>query len=314
MEYPLQLFSGNANRPLAEAIARELGIELGRATVCQFQDGETKVRMEENVRGADVYVVQPTCCPVNHNLMELLIMMDALRRASAYRITAVIPYFGYAKQEKKTAGREPISAKLVANLITTAGANRVLTLDLHTPAIEGFFDIPVDHLRAIPLLADHFRAMALEDVVVVSPDAGGVARANDFRMRLGHGVDLAIVFKHRPSPEVAEVLEVVGDVAGKTAIILDDMIQSGGTLVEAVRALKSRGAARVLAAAVHPVLAPGAVERLLRAPVDQFVFTDTIPFPQKTISDRFVVLSVAPLLAEAIRRIHEQRSVSVLFR
>jgi ribose-phosphate pyrophosphokinase len=307
------LFSGNANRPLAEAIARELGTALGRAIVSAFQDGETKVRMEENVRGQDVFVIQPTCPPVNHHLVELLIMIDALKRASAQRVTAVIPYYGYAKQEKKMVGREPVSAKLVANLLTVAGADRMLTIDMHAPAIEGFFDIPVDHLRAAPILADRFRSMNLPDLVVVSPDAGGVARAYEFRCYLGGELDLAIAFKHRPEPEAAEVLEVVGDVDSKTALIFDDMIQSGGTLVQASKALLDRGANAIYVAATHPVFAPGAAERLRDAVIAKIVVTDTIPLPPTCYSEQIEVLSIAPLLAEAIRRIHENRSLSVLF-
>src|SRR3954464_6411581 len=222
MEGRLQIFSGNANRPLAQEIASNLNINLGRSIVGTFKNGESRIKLEENVRGSDVFVIQPTCTPVNHHLMELLLLIDALRRASAARVTAVIPYYGYAKQEKKTSGREPISAKLVANLIRTAGADRVLTADLHAPAIEGFFDIPVDHLKAGPILGDYFRSLNLPAPVVVSPDAGGVGRANVFRERLGAG--LAIIAKQRPEPDVSEVVEMVGEVEGKTAIIVDDMI------------------------------------------------------------------------------------------
>src|SRR6476620_1234402 len=250
MEGRLQIFSGNANRPLAQEIAGYLNINLGRAIVSRFKNGESRIKLEENVRGSDVFVIQPTCTPVNEHLMELLLLIDALRRASAARVTAVIPYYGYAKQEKKTSGREPISAKLVANLIVTAGAHRVLTLDLHAPAIEGFFDIPVDHLRATPLLARRWRqVMAGADVVAVSPDAGGVARADDFRARVN--APLAIISKRHPHPDATEVLEMVGDVDGKTCVIIDDMISTAGTLVEAAELLRARGAADIHAAATH---------------------------------------------------------------
>src|SRR6478736_3330498 len=257
MDGRLQLFTGNAHPTLAHAIAEELEVPLGNAIVGEFKNGETRVKLEENVRGSDVFVIQPTSHPVDHHLMELLLMIDALKRASAGRITAVIPYYGYAKQEKKTSGREPISAKLVANLIRTAGAHRVLTMDLHAPAIEGFFDIPVDHLQAGPLLADYIREKSLPNPVVVSPDAGGVGRANSFRERIGAG--LAIIAKQRPQPDVAELLEMVGDIHDKTAIIVDDMISTGGTLAEAARALKDRGARAVYACATHGVFAGDAL-------------------------------------------------------
>lgn len=313
MDHPLKLFTGNSHPTLATAIAEHVGVPLGTAFVGRFADGETRVRMEENVRGADCYIIQPTRPPVNEHLMELLIMIDALRRASAWRISAVIPYFGYAKQEKKTAGREPITAKLVANLLTVAGAHRVIALDLHTPAIEGFFDIPVDHLRAAPLLAGYYRGLNLSNVVAVSPDAGGVARAHDFRNRLGGDTDLAIVFKHRPSPEVAEVLEVVGHVKGCTAIIVDDLIQSGGTLVQAAVALKEHGAEHVFVAATHAILVANALNRLAAAPIDALVVTDSVPVPEHSGQPCLNVVSVAPLIGAAIRRIHEQQSVSALF-
>src|SRR3954452_12344268 len=243
MEGRLQVFAGNSHPQLAQEIMASLEAPLGRAIIGEWKNGETRVKLDENVRGSDVFVIQSISNPVDHHLMELLLIIDALRRASADRITAVIPYYGYAKQEKKTSGREPISAKLVANLIVTAGAHRVLTLDLHAPAIEGFFDIPVDHLQAGPLLADYIREKNLAKPVVVSPDAGGVGRANSFRERIGAG--LAIIAKQRPQPDVAEVLEMVGEVNGRTAIIVDDMISTGGTLAEAARSLKERGAVGV---------------------------------------------------------------------
>lgn len=311
MEGRLQIFSGNANRPLAQEIAAHLNINLGRAMVGTFKNGETRVKVEENVRGSDVFVVQSTCTPVNHNLMELLLLIDALRRASAARVTAVIPYYGYAKQEKKTTGREPISAKLVANLIRTAGADRVLTMDLHAPAIEGFFDIPVDHLQAGPILAEHIRDMGLLRVVVVSPDAGGVGRANSFRERIGAG--LAIIAKQRPQPDVAEMLDMVGDVEGKTAVIVDDMISTGGTLAEAARALRERGAAAVYACATHGIFAGEATEIIARSVLVETIVTNTIPLPEQCCEARIRAISVAPLFAEAIMRIHKDLSLSALF-
>ena len=310
MEGRLQVFSGNANRSLAEAISRELEAPLGRALVGSFQNGETRVKLEENVRESDVFIIQPTCDPVNQNVMELLIMIDAVRRASAARITTVIPYYGYARQEKKTTGREPISAKLVANLLTTAGTDRVLAVDLHAPAIEGFFDIPVDHLRAAPLLADHFRRDLDDDVVVVSPDAGGVARAQDFRQRVR--ASLAIISKQHPRPEATETLDMVGDVEGKVAIIVDDMISTGGTLVQAATMLMERGAKQIHVAATHGIFAADAFELLEESPIERIVVTDTIPLPPKGIG-RVEVVSVAPLLAEAIMRTHKGLSVSALF-
>ncbi len=311
MEGRLQIFSGNANRPLAQEIASYLNINLGRATVGTFKNGETRVKVEENVRGSDVFVVQPTCTPVNHHLMELLLLIDALRRASAARVTAVIPYYGYAKQEKKTTGREPISAKLVANLIRTAGADRVLTMDLHAPAIEGFFDIPVDHLQAGPILAEHIRDMNLPRLVVVSPDAGGVGRANSFRERIGAG--LAIIAKQRPQPDVAEMLDMVGDVEGKTAVIVDDMISTGGTLAEAARALRERGAIAVYACATHGIFASDATEIIARSALVETIVTNTIPLPERCREARIRAISVAPLFAEAIMRIHKDLSLSALF-
>src|SRR3954471_18375957 len=312
MEGRLQIFSGNANRPLAQEIAGYLNINLGRAIVSRFKNGESRIKLEENVRGSAVFVIQPTCTPVNEHLMELLLLIDALRRASAARVTAVIPYYGYAKQEKKTTGREPISAKLVANLIVTAGAHRVLTLDLHAPAIEGFFDIPVDHLRATPLLARRWRqVMAGADVVAVSPDAGGVARADDFRARVG--APLAIISKRHPHPDATEVLEMVGDVDGKTCVIIDDMISTAGTLVEAAELLQARGAAGIHAAATHGIFAGDAISLIERSPISKVFITDTVPLPKGIVPAMLETITVAPLLAEAIMRIHKDLSVSALF-
>lgn len=284
---------------------------LGRAVVGCWRNGETRVKLEENVRGSDVFVIQSLSDPVNHHLVELLIMIDAIRRASAARVTAVIPYFAYARQEKKTSGREPISAKLVANLLVTAGVNRILTLDLHAPAIEGFFDIPVDHLRATTLLASEFRKMGTEDLVSVSPDAGGVGRAEEFRVRAGGS--LAIISKKRPTPEAAEVIEMVGDVEGKAAVVIDDMISTGETLFQATDLLIERGARQVYACAVHPILAGDAVERINRSPIEKVFVTNTLPLPTQQRSDKIEVLTVAPLLAEAIMRIHKDLSISALF-
>ena len=312
MDGRLQVFSANANRPLAEAIAHELGITIGRALVGAFRNGETRVKIEENVRGSDIFIVQPMCAPVNHHLMELLIVIDAMRRASAGRITAVIPYYGYAKQEKKMAGREPISAKLVANLLVTAGVERILTVDLHAPAIEGFFDIPVDHLRAAPILANHIRREGFNDIVVVSPDAGGVPRADDFRGRIGGG--LAIFSKMRHAPDTAAMLDMVGEVKGKVAIIVDDMISTGGTLIEAAHQLHERGATAVFAAAIHGVFADGALVQIAASPIERVWVTDTLAFDTGEAREaRVEVLTVAPLLAQAIQRIHKDLSVSSLF-
>lgn len=299
------------NVDLAHEIAADLNVNLGRALVGSFKNGETRIKIEDNVRGCDVFVVQPTCPPVNHHLMELLLLIDALRRASAARVTAVIPYYGYAKQEKKTAGREPISAKLVANLICTAGADRILTIDLHAPAIEGFFDVPVDHLQAAPLLASYMSSLHLPDPVIVSPDAGGVGRANRFRERIGAG--LAILAKQRPEPDTAEMLEMVGEVEGRTAIIVDDMISTGGTLIEAAAMLRERGAKEVYAVATHGVFSPDAVASIGQSRLVETVVTNTIPQHNNHQQARISVISVAPLFAEAIMRIHKDLSLSVLF-
>ncbi len=309
----LKVFCGSANRPLAEAIAGQLGIELGHAMVTTFKDGEIRARILENIRGHDVFIIQPTCNPVNQHLMELLLLIDAAKRASAARITAVIPYYGYARQERKTAGREPISAKLVANLITVAGADRVLTIDLHAPAIEGFFDIPVDHLRAGPILADFFKRNCKPPLVVAAPDEGAVERAIKLQARLGNDVGLAILVKHRPEPDKAEVVGMVGEVKNCTVILIDDLISTGGTMMESAEYLLNQGASAVFAGAIHPVLSGDAAERLRHSVLNRIVVTNTIPVPRTSPDDKIVVLSVAPLLAEAIARIHENRSVSALF-
>jgi ribose-phosphate pyrophosphokinase len=308
---PLGLFAGNSNRPLALEIARHLGIELGQALVTTFRNGEVRIRIEANVRGSDVFVVQSLCPPIHHHIWELLLMLDAMKRASARRITAVVPYYAYARQERKTAGREPISARVLADVISTAGADRLLTMDLHAPAIEGFFDIPVDHLRAVKLQADYFRGLGVADAVVVSPDVGGVARANDFRQRLG--LPLAIIAKHRPRPDLTEIVEMVGDVRGRPTIVLDDMISTGSTIVEAAHVLRERGATAVYACATHGVFATGALAGLLDAPIERWIVTNTVPQPAEEGAAALQVLSVAPLLAESIQRIHDNLSVSGLF-
>ncbi len=311
MDGRLQVFAGNGSRKLAHDIMGVLEAPLGRAIVDQWRDGETRIKLEENVRGSDVFVIQSLSNPVNHHIMELLLMIDAMRRASAARVTAVIPYFAYAKQEKKTSGREPISASLLANLLGTAGVDRILTMDLHSPAIEGFFEIPVDHLRATPLLASEFRAMGLTDLVAVSPDAGGVARAEEFRLRAG--ASLAIASKQRPTPERAEIIEVVGDVDGKTAVIVEDMLSTGDTLVKCAEKLLELGANKIFACAVHPVFANGALERIAASPIERVWVTDTLPLPKGPGIDRVNVLTIAPLMAEAIMRIHKDLSISALF-
>jgi ribose-phosphate pyrophosphokinase len=311
MDGRLQVFTGNAHRALAEAICDELQIPLGRALVSTFSDGETRVRLDENVRGSDVFVIQPGSPPVDHHIMELLLMLEALKRSSAQRVTAVIPYYPYARQEKKTAGREPISARLLADLVTTAGADRILTLDLHAPAIEGFFDIPVDHLRAAPILATQVRRLGMDNVVVVSPDSGGVARATEFRSRIGGA--LAVFAKSRPEPEVLEMLEMVGDVEGRTAIIVDDIVSTGGTLLDAVAELKRRGAARVAACAVHGILSGTATQRIAESDLEVLLVTDTLPIPSDKRTSKVQVLTIAPMLAEAITRIHKDLSISAMF-
>jgi ribose-phosphate pyrophosphokinase len=307
------LFAGNANLPLSQEIADYLGTPLAEVEVTQFSDGEIFVQINENVRGADVFVVQPTCAPVNHNLMELLIMMDALRRASARRITAVIPYFGYARQDRKVQPRVPITAKLVADLIAAAGAHRVLAMDLHAGQIQGFFNIPVDHLFAAPVLLQYFkeRCWSAADLVVVSPDAGGVERARAFAKRLDAA--LAFIDKRRTGPNEARVMHVIGEVQGKDAIIVDDIIDTAGTTVQSAAALQEAGARRIFASCTHPVLSGPALERIEQSVLEEVVVTNTIPLREPTASKRITVRSVAPLLGEAIRRIHGETSVSSLF-
>ena len=311
MSYELKLFSGNANRPLAEEIAEHLDVELGDADVSRFSDGEIYVQINENVRGTDVFVIQPTCPPVNDNLMELLVMIDAFRRASARRITAVLPYYGYGRQDRKAQSRVPISAKLVADLITTAGASRVLAIDLHAGQIQGFFNIPVDHLFAAPVIIDHLAKKELEDLVLVSPDAGGVERARAIAKRLRAG--LAIIDKRRDGPNVAVFMYLIGEVKDKDVVVIDDMIDTAGTLIQAVEAVKREGARRVLACGVHPVLSGPAIKRIGDSDVEELIITNSIPLPPEKRLPKIHVLSVAPLLAEAMRRIHDEESVSTLF-
>jgi ribose-phosphate pyrophosphokinase len=309
----LKIFTGNANPSLARDICTVLGAPLGKAQVKEFSDGETMVEISENIRGADVFVIQSTCNPVNKNLMELLIIIDALKRASAWRVTAVLPYYGYARQDRKVAPRAPITAKLVADVISVAGAHRVLTMDLHAGQIQGFFDIPVDHLYSSPVLLEYVRSLGLADLVVVSPDAGGVERARSFAKKLGAG--LAIIDKRRISPNVvAEDMRIIGDVAGKPTVVVDDMIDTAGTLVQGLEALKKAGAGPIYACAAHPVFSGPAIERIAKAPCEKIIVTDTIPLSEAARAcPKVVQLSVASLLGEAIKRIHHDESVSSLF-
>ncbi|MGC8833866.1 MAG: ribose-phosphate diphosphokinase [Armatimonadota bacterium] len=309
----LKLLTGNANPELAAEIAGILGIELCKMTVCRFSDGEIQVKIEESIRGADAFVIQPTSAPVNDHLMELLIILDALKRASAVRTTVVMPYYGYARQDKKVKPREPVTAKLVADLLQVAGANRILTIDLHADQIQAFFDLPVDHLYGGPIIARYLieHGLADSDLVVVSPDVGGVARARKFAEILK--APIAIITKRRPEPNKSEVMEIIGDVAGRRAIMIDDMIDTAGSIVQGAFALKERGAKEVYACCTHPVLSAGAAERIANSPIKAVVATNTIMVPPERRPPNFTVLSVAPLLASAITRIHTNRSVSELF-
>ena len=311
MAYELKLFTGNANRPLAEEIAQNLRVPLSDAEVTRFSDGEVYVQVNENVRGADVFLIQPTCPPVNDTLMELLIMTDAMRRASARRITAVLPYYGYARQDRKVQPRVPISAKLVADLLEAAGIDRVLALDLHAGQIQGFFKIPVDHLFAAPVMIDYLGKKELRDAVIVAPDAGGVERARAIAKRLNAG--LAIIDKRREGPNSAVAMHLIGDVRDRDAVVIDDMIDTASTLIQAVGALVREGARRVLACGVHAVLSGPAMERIAGSPLEEVVVTNSIPVSDAKRAARVTVLSVAPLLGEAIRRIHDEESVSTLF-
>jgi ribose-phosphate pyrophosphokinase len=309
-ETRLRLFSGNANRTLAESICEYLGTELGDATVSQFADGETFVKINENIRGSDIFVFQPTFAPAT-NLMELLVMIDAARRASAGRVTAVIPYFGYQRQDRKDQPRVPITAKLVANLITTAGADRVMTMDLHSAQIQGFFDIPFDHLYAAPVLVDYFVHLHIPDLVVVAPDIGSVKMARAYAKRLSAG--LAIVDKRRPRPDAVEMMNVIGEVEEKNVVIFDDVVSTGSTLVEAAEAVKRAGAKDIYAGCTHGILCGDAVERIRRSSIRELIVTDSIPHDASTLLPSIKMLSVAGLLGEAIRRIHDEESLSSLF-
>jgi ribose-phosphate pyrophosphokinase len=307
----LRIFTGNANARLAERICKFLNVKLGKAKVGNFTDGEVQVEIEESVRGMDTFVVQSTCPPVNHNLMELLIMIDALKRASADRITVVIPYYGYARQDRKVLPRTSISARLVANLITVAGASRILAMDLHAGQIQGFFDIPVDHLYALPVQLGYLKKIKGE-VVVVSPDAGGVERAREFGKRLN--ASLAIIDKRREKANVSKVMHIIGNVKGKVAIILDDMIDTGGTIVKAAEAIMQNGANSVYACCSHPVLSGNAVEKIKNSSIKELIVTNTIPLSEEARKlDKIKVLDVSPVLGEAIKRIHRDESVSSLF-
>ncbi len=310
----LRIFTGNSNPDLVQQISRRLGTPIGNAVVKTFSDGEINVEIHESVRGMDVFVIQSICCPVNNNLMELLILFDALKRASAERITAVVPYYGYARQDRKVAPRAPISAKLVADLITTAGASRILTVDLHAGQIQGFFNVPVDHLFAAPVLLEYLRHLRhrLNETVIVSPDAGGVERARAFAKRLN--ASLAIIDKRRDAPNESQVMNIIGDVNGRTAVLLDDIVDTAGTLVRAGYALIEKGAKRVLACCTHPVLSGNATKLLIESPIEELIVTDTIPLQENgRTCPKIKVLSVSGLLSEAIQRIYKDESVSNLF-
>ncbi len=311
----IKVFSANANKELAESIAKKLGVELGDAQVMTFSDGEIGVNINETVRGQDVFIVQSTSYPVNDHLMELLILIDACKRASAGRITAVIPYYGYARQDRKAKARDPISAKLVADLIAKAGADRVLTMDLHAPQIQGFFDIPVDHLLGVPLLAPYFKdifGLDNEEVVVVSPDLGSVTRARNFAARID--APLAIVDKRRPKANVCEVMNIIGDIKDKVCIIVDDMVDTAGTLCNGAQALKDRGAKQVFACATHGVLSGPAIERIEKSVIDELVILDTICQPDEKKIDKIKILPVTDVFAEAIKRIYDDVSISAIFK
>ena len=309
----LRLFAGSANLPLAQEISRYLGIELGPMVRKNFADGEVYVQVQESIRGCDVYLLQPTCRPVNDHLTELLIMIDACRRASARQITAVMPYYGYARADRKTAGRESITAKLVANLIVQSGADRVIAMDLHSAQIQGYFDIPCDHVYGTPVLLDYLSEKKLPDLVVVSPDVGGVARARAFAKKL-NDAPLAIIDKRRQSHNVAEVMNVIGDVSGKTAVLVDDMIDTAGTIYEAAKLLRKEGARQVYACATHAIFSPPAIDRLSSGVFEEVIVTNSTPVNQENYFPQLRVLSVADLLGETIWRVHEDTSVSSMFR
>ena len=308
----LKIFSGSAHRALTEEIAEFLGVQVGNARLQRFPDTEVSFQIDENIRGTDVFVVQPTCADVDRHLVEMCVMIDAFRRSSASRITAVIPYYGYARQDRKDKPRVPISAKLVANLLSAAGANRVLTMDLHKAQIQGFFDIPVDHLFAAPVIIEYLRSLNSPNLTIVSPDAGGAERARAYAKRLD--AELAIIDKRRSDEGTAEVMNVIGDVSGRTCILQDDIIDTAGTITKGATALKANGAERVIACAVHGVLSGPAIDRIEKSPIDKLIVTNTIPLsPAAAACSKIVVLSVARLLGQAIKSIHEETSVSSLF-
>jgi len=309
--HDIKVFAGNASRDLALRICENLSIKLGDAEVGSFSDGEISVNINETVRGADVFVVQSTCAPVNRHLMELLIMIDALKRASAGRITAVVPYYGYARQDRKAKARDPITAKLVADIITAAGADRVLSMDLHAAQIQGYFNIPVDHLLGVPILAEYYKKMDLKDVVVVSPDLGSVTRARNFANLLD--TPIAIIDKRRPKANVSEVMNIIGDIQGKNVILVDDMIDTAGTIAQGAKALKDFGAKEVYACGTHPVLSGPAIDRIKESVIKELVILDTIPLIEEKKLENIKILSVASIFAEAIKRIYENASVSTLF-
>lgn len=307
----LKLFTGNSNPELAKEVAHAIGIDLGRCQIDRFRDGEVQIKLGESVRGCSVFVVQPTSAPVNEHLMELLITVDALKRASAASINVVLPYYGYARQDRKARARDPITAKLIADLLQTAGVSRVICMDLHAGQIQGFFNIPLDHLFGLPILSNYFQKKQLQDIVVVSPDLGGVTRARQLAERLG--ANIAIIDKRRPEPNVAEVMNIIGDIGGRTAVLIDDMIDTAGTITLAAETLIEHGAKEVYACCTHPVLSPPAAQRLAASPIKEVVVTNTIALRDEQRIDKLVVLSVAEIIAEAILRVHEMRSISELF-
>lgn len=307
----IKLFCGSANRDLAEKISAFAGVPLGAGEVDHFSDGEIEIGIKESVRGANVFLIQPMCVPINENIMELLILIDAIKRASARSVNAVIPYYGYARQDRKTRARDPITAKLLADLITAAGADRVVAMDLHAGQIQGFFNIPFDHLTAVPILAGYFKKKNITKGVVVSPDLGGVTRARELANRLG--LPIAVIDKKRSAPNKAEVMNVIGNVKNKVAIMVDDIIDTAGTIRKGSEALEKRGALEIYACCTHPVFSGPALDNLNAAPLTEIVYTDTIPVNQAVLNKKFKVLSVAPLIGEAILRINEERSVSELF-
>lgn len=307
----LKVFTLNSNRPLAEEIVDEIGVNMGKSSVVRFSDGEIQINIEESVRGCDCYVIQSTSTPVNDNMMELLIMIDALKRASARTINIVMPYYGYARQDRKARAREPIAAKLMANLLEKAGATRLITLDLHASQIQGFFDIPVDQLQGVPILSQYFKDKQLEDIVVVAPDNGSMARARKMAQHLG--TPIAIIDKRRPKPNVAEVMNIIGEIDGKTAILIDDIIDTAGTITAGADALSEKGAKAVYACCTHPVLSGPAMDRIKKSAIQELVITNSIALSDDMLGEDIQQLTVAPLIAEAIIRVHEERSVSRLF-